>query len=189
VLVVDLTISIVQADTDRYSRKSVNLKVFLDDRLCRLESPFPLPLLAALISMAKRGRPSPTKPCERPDCPDGNASNPDERQEKPVPTGGTGDRRFRLTVWHGASAGLALIMLALMWPASRGDSATMDEQNHIARGLTYLRTGSLRLNRMHPPLINIISAVPLALDRTITLPLKGPSWAASNLDGFALELL
>src|SRR5215470_14994348 len=97
--------------------------------------------------------------------------------------------RFRVTRWHAAAAVLVLTMLALMWPASRVDSATMDEQNHIARGLAYLRTGSLRLNRMHPPLINIISAIPLALDRSITLPLKGPSWAASNLDGFALELL
>jgi len=80
-------------------------------------------------------------------------------------------------------------MLALMWPASRYDSATMDEQNHITRGLAYLRTGSLRLNRIHPPLINIISAIPLALDHRITLPLNGQGWANSYLDLFALELL
>jgi hypothetical protein len=80
-------------------------------------------------------------------------------------------------------------MLALMWPAARGDSATMDEQNHIVRGLAYLRTGSLRLNRLHPPLINIISAIPLALDPRVKLPLNGRGWASSYLELFALELL
>src|SRR5215470_8543660 len=97
--------------------------------------------------------------------------------------------RFRVTRWHAAAAVLVLTMLALMWPASRYDSATMDEQNHITRGLAYLRTGSLRLNRIHPPLINIISAIPLALDHRITLPLNGQGWANSYLDLFALELL
>src|SRR5262245_60492375 len=96
---------------------------------------------------------------------------------------------FRFSLWHLAAAILIVLMLALMWPALRGDSATMDEQNHIARGLAYLRTGSLRLNRIHPPLINIIGAIPLALDHSITLPLKGQGWATSYLDMFAGELL
>src|SRR5262249_40653935 len=94
-----------------------------------------------------------------------------------------------LTLWHAPAVVLVLIMLALMWPAARYDSATMDEQNHIVRGLAYLRTGSLRLNRLHPPLINIISAIPLALDRRVKLPLDGQGWATSYLDLFALELL
>jgi 4-amino-4-deoxy-L-arabinose transferase-like glycosyltransferase len=139
--------------------------------------------------MPKRGRPSTPKPSEPLDSPAGNAPEPEEQQEESLPQQSGRGGGFRLTAWHGAALILALIMFALMWPASRSDSATMDEQNHIARGLAYLRTGSLRLNRMHPPLINIISAMPLALNREITLPLKGPSWAASNLDGFAFELL
>src|SRR5215471_1086787 len=144
--------------------------------------------------MAKRGRPSistspKSTPSKRSDSPDHTVTKPAERHEESAAEPTTGVHRFRLTPWHGASAVLVLLMFAMMWPAAHGDSATMDEQNHIARGLAYLKTGSLRLNRMHPPLINIISAIPLALDRSITLPLKGPSWAASNLDGFALELL
>jgi hypothetical protein len=148
--------------------------------------------------MAKRGRQSTSsssisKPSERVPSRDTTVTEPTDRQQQSAPVSAPipapGSRRFRLTAWHAAAAILVIVMFVLMWPASRGDSATMDEQNHIARGLAYLRTGSLRLNRMHPPLINIISAIPLALDRSITLPLKGPSWAASNLDGFALEML
>ncbi|HKF55424.1 MAG TPA: glycosyltransferase family 39 protein [Blastocatellia bacterium] len=148
--------------------------------------------------MAKRGRQSTSsssisKPSERVPSRNTTVMESADRQQQSAPVSASipapGSRRFRLTAWHAAPAILVIVMFVLMWPASRVDSATMDEQNHIARGLAYLRTGSLRLNRMHPPLINIISAIPLALDRSITLPLKGPSWAASNLDGFALELL
>jgi hypothetical protein len=98
-------------------------------------------------------------------------------------------QRPRLTAWHGAAAVFALVMLSLMWLGVRSDSATMDEQNHISRGLVYLRTGSLRLNRIHPPLIDVISAIPLALDHKVTLPLNGQGWAIINLDVFALETL
>src|SRR5262249_46151110 len=117
---------------------------------------------------------------------DNIASQPAVRPDEPA---NLEHRGFHLTGWHAAAAVLVLIMLALMWPAARGDSATMDEQNHITRGLAYLRTGSLRMNRIHPPLINIISAIPLALDHSITLPLNGQGWANSYLDLFALELL
>src|SRR5262249_24431653 len=96
---------------------------------------------------------------------------------------------FHLTWWYLAAAILVLSMLSLMWPAARYDSATMDEQNHISRGLVYLRTGSLKLNRIHPPLINMISAIPLALDHGVTLPLNGQGWSMINLDVFAMELL
>ena len=45
-------------------------------------------------------------------------------------------------------------MFVLMVSSARLKSPTMDEQNHIARGYAYLRTGDLRLNLDHPPLIN-----------------------------------
>ena len=44
-----------------------------------------------------------------------------------------------------------------------GDSPTIDEQNHIARGLAYLRTGDPRLSVEHPPLVNTLSALPLLM--------------------------
>lgn len=56
------------------------------------------------------------------------------------------------------------------------DSPTMDEQNHIARGLVYLRTGDPRFNLEHPPLINTLSALPLLTMPELRLPLDHPSW-------------
>jgi 4-amino-4-deoxy-L-arabinose transferase-like glycosyltransferase len=57
-----------------------------------------------------------------------------------------------------------------------GDSPTMDEQNHLARGLAFLRTGDPRLSVEHPPLVNAISALPLLLLDDVRLPIDHPSW-------------
>ncbi len=57
-----------------------------------------------------------------------------------------------------------------------GDSPTMDEQNHIARGLALLRTGDPRLSLEHPPLVNSISALPLLTMPELRLPIDHPSW-------------
>ncbi len=56
------------------------------------------------------------------------------------------------------------------------DSPTMDEQNHIARGLAILRTGDPRFNLEHPPLINALSALPLLTIQGLQLPFDHPSW-------------
>ncbi len=58
------------------------------------------------------------------------------------------------------------------------DSPTMDEQNHIARGITFLRTGDPRLSLEHPTLVNAISALPLLALPDLSLPTDQPSWQA-----------
>jgi 4-amino-4-deoxy-L-arabinose transferase-like glycosyltransferase len=65
-----------------------------------------------------------------------------------------------------------------------GDSPTMDEQNHIARGFAYLRTGDPRLSVEHPPLVNSLSALPLLTMPEISLPLDDPSWDRQPADIF-----
>ena len=65
-----------------------------------------------------------------------------------------------------------------------GDSPTMDEQNHIARGFAYLRTGDPRLSVEHPPLVNSFSAMPLLTMPEIGLPLDDPSWDRLPADVF-----
>jgi hypothetical protein len=65
-----------------------------------------------------------------------------------------------------------------------GDSPTMDEQNHIARGLAYLRTGDPRLSVEHPPLVNTLSALPLLTMPEISLPTADPSWEREPPDVF-----
>jgi len=83
---------------------------------------------------------------------------------------------------------LALLAILLFYGLAlnslRGDSPTMDEQNHVARGLAYLRTGDPRLSVEHPPLVNLISALPLLTMPEIELPLDSPSWRRQPPDIF-----
>lgn len=73
------------------------------------------------------------------------------------------------------------------------DSPTMDEQNHLARGLAFVRTGDPRLSLEHPPLVNALSALPLLTIPEIRLPLNHPGWERQPPDVywyvFAEELL
>lgn len=77
------------------------------------------------------------------------------------------------------------LILLFFWLAVSSmvdDSPTMDEQNHIARGITLLRTGDPRLSLEHPPLINMVSALPLLTLSDLRLPTDHPSW--SQPDGW-----
>lgn len=74
---------------------------------------------------------------------------------------------------------ILVVTLLFFWLALNsmlGDSPTMDEQNHLARGLAFLRTGDPRLSLEHPPLINTISALPLLTLDNVALPTDHPSW-------------
>src|SRR5262249_37203705 len=85
--------------------------------------------------------------------------------------------------------GLLIFMAAQMVRMAWVKSATMDEPNHITRGVSYLRTGDLRLARAHPPLVDLLIGVPLALDRRVVLPTDHPMWEARELDLFADQFL
>ncbi len=77
-----------------------------------------------------------------------------------------------------------LIFYYLALNSLLGDSPTMDEQNHIARGLALLRTGDPRLSLEHPPLINAFSALPLLTMPEIELPFDDMSWQGQPVDVF-----
>jgi 4-amino-4-deoxy-L-arabinose transferase-like glycosyltransferase len=64
-------------------------------------------------------------------------------------------------------------------------SPTMDEQNHIARGAAYLGTGDPRLSVEHPPLVNVLSALPAHLLLDLRLPLDTIWWEAGEWYHFA----
>ena len=85
-------------------------------------------------------------------------------------------------LWMVIAALLLFYFLALN--SLIGDSPTMDEQNHVARGLAYLRSGDPRLSVEHPPLVNVISAVPLLAMPEIVLPFDHPSWERQPPDVF-----
>lgn len=67
--------------------------------------------------------------------------------------------------------GLLLLCWALALGSAVQKSSTMDEQNHIARGAAYLGTGDPRLSVEHPPVVNVLSALPAHLLLDLHLPL------------------
>src|SRR3989344_6926434 len=72
-------------------------------------------------------------------------------------------------------------MLFLMITSSKNDSATFDEVAHIGAGYTYLAQKDGRLNPEHPPLIKMISAVPL-LFLNLNFDVNQPFWTMPNVN-------
>jgi 4-amino-4-deoxy-L-arabinose transferase-like glycosyltransferase len=64
-------------------------------------------------------------------------------------------------------------------------SASFDEEYHVAAGYAYLKTGDFRLNQDHPPLINLLSALPLLFRRDVNLPLATAAWEQADFFNFA----
>jgi 4-amino-4-deoxy-L-arabinose transferase-like glycosyltransferase len=79
--------------------------------------------------------------------------------------------RSRLVV-----VGLLVATFALALTSAVQKSPTMDEQNHVARGAAYLGTGDPRLSVEHPPLVNVLSALPAHLLLDLHLPLDTVFW-------------
>lgn len=79
--------------------------------------------------------------------------------------------------------GLLLLAAGLLVFNAQAQSPTMDEQNHMARGYALLRTGDPRLSVEHPPLINLLEALPLG--GGVVLPLDDPSWETAEWYRFA----
>ncbi|MGH7887212.1 MAG: ArnT family glycosyltransferase, partial [Candidatus Binatia bacterium] len=70
-----------------------------------------------------------------------------------------------------AAVGLLSIYVALTVTALDDNSATFDETNHLVRGLYALNTGDFRLSREHPPLINMLQALPVHYFYRLALPI------------------
>ena len=81
--------------------------------------------------------------------------------------------------------GLLMLTFALALTSAVQKSPTMDEQNHIARGAAYLGTGDPRLSVEHPPLVNLLSALPAHLLLDLRLPLDTFFWEVGEWYQFA----
>jgi hypothetical protein len=81
--------------------------------------------------------------------------------------------------------GLLVLAFGLALTSAVLKSPTMDEQNHIARGVAYLDTGDPRLSIEHPPLVNVLSGLPLHLLLDLHLPLDTVWWEAGEWYHFA----
>jgi 4-amino-4-deoxy-L-arabinose transferase-like glycosyltransferase len=83
---------------------------------------------------------------------------------------------------------ILLVSFGLAISSAVEKSPTMDEQNHIARGAAYLGTGDPRLSVEHPPLVNVLSALPAHLLLDLQLPLD-QWWEAGEWYHFADNFL
>ncbi|MDJ0754505.1 MAG: hypothetical protein QNJ45_13360 [Ardenticatenaceae bacterium] len=83
---------------------------------------------------------------------------------------------------------LFILALLLFWwlalSSLANDSPTMDEPNHLTRGVTFVLTGDPRLSVEHPPLINALSGRLATLTPHILLPLEDPSWQRQPSETF-----
>lgn len=70
---------------------------------------------------------------------------------------------------------ILIVSFSLMLSVSSQESATMDELAHIPAGYGYLRYLDYRLNPEHPPLVKVLSAVPLLFIRP-HFPVTHSSW-------------
>lgn len=87
------------------------------------------------------------------------------------------------------AVGLLLLASALALTSAVQKSPTMDEQNHVARGAAYLGTGDPRLSVEHPPLVNVLSALPAHLLLDLHLPLDTIWWESGEWYHFADDFL
>jgi 4-amino-4-deoxy-L-arabinose transferase-like glycosyltransferase len=81
-------------------------------------------------------------------------------------------------VWVAATSLLATMFL-LMIGSAWEDSLTFDEPAHITAGYAYVKFRDARLNYEHPPLLNIVAALPL-LPLAPQFPLTASSWRDAN---------
>src|ERR1039457_2311518 len=69
---------------------------------------------------------------------------------------------FRHLFWPAVVAILAIVG-ALEVRSARGETQTWDEGIHIVSGFSYLKFGDYSWNVEHPPLVKMVSALPLVL--------------------------
>jgi hypothetical protein len=87
---------------------------------------------------------------------------------------------------------VALLLLAFYWQAATSaavKSPTFDEEFHIARAYVYTRTGDLRMQQDHPPLVSLLAGLPLLLLPELTAPQDLIGWEGAKLFPFADQLL
>ena len=71
---------------------------------------------------------------------------------------------------------IVLLFFILAMDSARMDAPTMDEQNHLTRGLTLLKTGDPRFSLEHPPVVNVLSALPVYALTDVVIPTNLPNW-------------
>lgn len=84
----------------------------------------------------------------------------------------------------------ALIFSVISITSISNKSATRDEDKHLVRGVMLIETGDYRLNKHHPILANVITAIPQKFNPNLEVPQTEDSelWDKADKDGLAWEL-
>ena len=93
--------------------------------------------------------------------------------------------------WISSRFAVALLLLAFFAQAVTSASLkapTFDEEFHVARAYAYVRTGDLRMQQNHPPLVSVLAGLPLLLVPELTPPEEIPRWDDAFLFEFADSL-
>jgi hypothetical protein len=83
---------------------------------------------------------------------------------------------------------VAVMLLALVvqtWLSAATNSATFDESEHITSGLAALRTHDFRMSVAHPPLMDMLCALPPDFAGAPPLRLDSEFWRTANQLGFS----
>lgn len=80
---------------------------------------------------------------------------------------------------------IILVSGGLMFYAAWQDSATFDESAHIPAGYSYVKYFDYRLNHEHPPLVKILSGIPL-LFMDLKFPTDDSDWTTAVNGQFSL---
>ncbi|HEX8200125.1 MAG TPA: glycosyltransferase family 39 protein, partial [Isosphaeraceae bacterium] len=104
-------------------------------------------------------------------------------QAKPAPvTPAPGDPGHSRSFWTPPRLALAVVaLLAVHWSLAvrslLGENPTVDEVAHLPAGITYWQTGSFRLYPHNPPLVKLVTALPVLWAEPVTAPLyRNLSW-------------
>ena len=95
-----------------------------------------------------------------------------------------------IDLWRRWFSRLLVVLLLLAFFAQAVTSVlhkapTFDEEFHIARAYAYVRTGDLRMQQNHPPLVSVLAGLPLLLMPELTPPEEVPHWDDAFLFLFA----
>jgi hypothetical protein len=78
---------------------------------------------------------------------------------------------------------LLLVHVLILWDSARQKSATVDELGHLPTGLYSLQTFDFRLNRLVPPMQNLVCAVPVYLFGDYQLSFEHATWKEGIWNG------
>lgn len=99
-----------------------------------------------------------------------------ESEEKP------GNEKRPKWLVRAAVCAVLAVHLGLLVGSALQKSATSDEPFHIARGVSALFSGDFRMSVAHPPLVNVISALPLLAFPDLKVPFADASWHNPKAD-------